>query len=121
MNAEGPARPIVGPQSRPFLPRHVRIQFDPVRQQFAVLAPEKVFWPDETGLAILRLADGKTSVAKMVKRLAEEYGAPEAVIAEDVVAFLQEWTDRMLLRLGDAAVSIPPETGIGRLDSKPVR
>lgn len=99
MNAPVGTRRLIGMESRPCLPRHVRIQFDPVRQQFAVLAPEKVFWPGETGLAILRLADGRTSVAEMVSRLAEVYGAPEDVIAEDVIAFLQEWSDNMLVRV----------------------
>ncbi|TIS06528.1 MAG: pyrroloquinoline quinone biosynthesis peptide chaperone PqqD, partial [Mesorhizobium sp.] len=34
-------RAIVSLQSMPSLPRHVRIQYDPVRQAFAVLSPEK--------------------------------------------------------------------------------
>jgi pyrroloquinoline quinone biosynthesis protein D len=102
MNAPARTRPLIGMESRPRLPRHVRIQFDPVRRQFAVLAPEKVFWPGETGLAILRLVDGRTSVAQMVSRLAEDYGAPQDVIAQDVIAFLEEWSDNMLLRVDKA-------------------
>ena len=44
----------------PSLPRHVRIQFDPVRQAFAVLSPERVFWPNEISLDILRRCDGRS-------------------------------------------------------------
>ena len=54
----------------PSLPKHVRIQFDPVRQAFAILSPEKVFWPNEISLDILRRCDGRSSVAKIVADLA---------------------------------------------------
>ena len=93
------ARAIVSPQSKPSLPRHVRIQYDPVRQADAVLAPEKVFWPNEISLDILRRCDGKTTVAEIVAQLAAEYDAPEADVAADVKTFLQEWSDRFLVTL----------------------
>ena len=51
-------RAMVSLRSVPSLPKHVRIQFDPVRQAFAVLSPERVFWPNEISLDILRRCDG---------------------------------------------------------------
>ena len=54
-------RAIVSSRSAPSRPRHVRIQYDPVRQAFAVLSPEKVFWPNEVSLDILRRCDGMAS------------------------------------------------------------
>jgi len=92
-------RAEVSAGSRPSLPRHVRIQFDPVRQAYAVLSPEKVFWPNEISLDILRRCDGSASVAGIVSALAAEYDAPEADVAGDVTAFLQEWSDKLLVRL----------------------
>ncbi|MGI6851228.1 pyrroloquinoline quinone biosynthesis peptide chaperone PqqD [Mesorhizobium sp. 1B3] len=86
-------------QSAPWLPRHVRIQYDPVRQGFAVLSPERVFWPNEISLDILRRCDGRSDVAHIIADLAVEYDAPEAEVAEDVIAFLQEWSDRLLVRV----------------------
>jgi pyrroloquinoline quinone biosynthesis protein D len=92
-------RAIVSRQSTPSLPTHVRIQFDPVRQAHAVLSPEKVFWPNEISLDILRRCDGRTDVGHIIADLAVEYGAEEAEIASDVTAFLQEWADKLLVKL----------------------
>jgi pyrroloquinoline quinone biosynthesis protein D len=85
--------------SRPFLPKHVRIQYDPVRQAYAVLAPEKVFWPNEISLDILRRCDGSSTVGEIVTDLASDYDAPEEDVKADVTAFLQEWSDKLLVRL----------------------
>ena len=57
-------RTVVRRGSMPSLPKHVRIQFDPVRQAFAVLSPEKVFWPNEISLDILRRCDGRSEVSR---------------------------------------------------------
>jgi pyrroloquinoline quinone biosynthesis protein D len=92
-------RAIVSLQSTPSLPRHVRIRFDPVRQAFAVLSPERIFWPDEISLAILERCDGRTSVDGIVEDLAAEYEATREEVAADVAAFLQQWSDRLLVRL----------------------
>ena len=92
-------RAMVSLRSVPSLPKHVRIQFDPVRKAFTVLSPEKVFWPNEISLDILRRCDGRSSVGHIIADLAAEYGAEEDEIASDVTAFLQEWADKLLVRL----------------------
>ncbi|KXF77530.1 pyrroloquinoline quinone biosynthesis protein PqqD [Paramesorhizobium deserti] len=92
-------RAIVSSRSRPKLRRHARLQYDPVRDAWALLSPERIFWPNEVSLDILRLCDGTHDVAEMIATLAEEYGADEADIADDVTAFLQEWSDRFLVTL----------------------
>lgn len=92
-------RTVVRPGSKPSLPKHVRIQFDPVRGAYAVLAPEKVFWPNDVSLDILRRCDGLTEVSDIVRDLAAEYDAPADEVTGDVTAFLQEWADNLLVRL----------------------
>lgn len=92
-------RVLVSPLSRPFLPKHVRLQYDPVRQAFAVLAPEKVLWPNDVSLDILRRCDGQATVSEIIAGLAQEYHADAAEVSDDVVAFLQEWSDKLLVRL----------------------
>jgi pyrroloquinoline quinone biosynthesis protein D len=92
-------REMVSPDTVPSLPRHVRIQFDAVRQAFAVLSPERVFWPNEVSLDILRHCDGTSTVNRIIADLAQEYGAAEGDVAGDVTAFLQEWSDKLLVRL----------------------
>jgi pyrroloquinoline quinone biosynthesis protein D len=92
-------RAIVSLLSVPSLPKHVRIQFDPVRQATAVLSPERVFWPNEVSLDILRRCDGHTCVGQIIAGLAMAYDAPEEEVAGDVTAFLQEWSDKLLVTL----------------------
>ncbi len=92
-------RSLVSASSIPSLPRHVRIQLDPVRKAYAVLSPEKVFWPNEISLDILRRCDGRACVSEIVTGLACEYDARAEDISEDVVAFLQEWADKLLVKL----------------------
>ena len=90
---------MVTADSKPFLPRHVRIQFDPVRQAYAVLSPEKVFWPNEISLDILRHCDGRSTVDEIVTDLASDYDAAEEDVKADITDFLQEWSDKLLVRL----------------------
>lgn len=96
---EARQRADVSLRSIPSLPRHVRIQFDPVRQAYAVLSPEKVFWPNEISLDILRRCDGQRDVGHIIADLAAEYGTEADEIASDVIAFLQEWADKLLVKL----------------------
>jgi pyrroloquinoline quinone biosynthesis protein D len=91
-------RHLISRRSRPSLPSHVRLQFDPVRQAWAVLSPERVFWPNDVSLDILRHCDGDTDVAAIISALAAEYDAPEDEVSADVLAFLQEWTDKLLVK-----------------------
>ncbi|RWP42501.1 pyrroloquinoline quinone biosynthesis peptide chaperone PqqD [Mesorhizobium sp.] len=92
-------RTLVSPRSVPSLPKHVRIQYDPVRQAFAVLSPEKVFWPNDISLDILRRCDGRSTVGHIIAELAADYDAEQEAVAADVVAFLQEWSDKLLVKL----------------------
>jgi pyrroloquinoline quinone biosynthesis protein D len=92
-------RAVADEASVPALPRHVRLRYDPVRGAFALLSPEKVFWPDETSLAILRRCDGRTRSDAIASQLALEYDAEPAIVLRDVLAFLQDWSDRMVVRL----------------------
>ncbi|WP_244554856.1 pyrroloquinoline quinone biosynthesis peptide chaperone PqqD [Mesorhizobium prunaredense] len=92
-------RALVSPRSVPSLPKHVRIQYDPVRQAFAVLSPEKIFWPNDISLDILRRCDGRSTVGHIIAGLAADYDAEQEAVAADVVAFLQEWSDKLLVKL----------------------
>lgn len=90
-------RTVISAASVPSLASHVRLQFDPVRGAWAVLSPERILWPDEVGLDILRMLDGRTPVAAISTALAAEYDAEAEEITADVAAFLQEWSDRLLV------------------------
>jgi pyrroloquinoline quinone biosynthesis protein D len=90
---------MVSEEARPALRAHVRLQFDPVRGAWALLSPERVFWPDEISLEILRRCDGSVKVGALIAALAAEYDADKAEIGDDVTAFLQEWSDNLLVKL----------------------
>ncbi len=92
-------RLVVSSGSKPHFPKHVRMRFDPVRQRFAVLAPERVYWPDEVTVDILELCDGQRSISGIVEELAQSYAAPAETIEADVLEFIQSWTDLQLLTL----------------------
>jgi pyrroloquinoline quinone biosynthesis protein D len=91
-------RVIVTEAMRPALPKYVRLHFDAVRQRDVVLSPEKVLWPDEISMGILKLCDGTRSVGAIADALAAEYNAPREVIVADVMEFVQEWSDNLLLK-----------------------
>jgi pyrroloquinoline quinone biosynthesis protein D len=92
-------RALISPHSRPKMRRHIRLQYDAIRSAWAVLAPEKVLWPDEPSLGILRLCDGAHSVVEISEQLAKEFDADITVIRDDVEIFLQTWSDHGLVNL----------------------
>lgn len=68
----------------------VRLQEDRARDRWMVMAPERMFLPDETALAVLRLIDGARDEAAIVAHLAQAYAAPAEEIAADVRALLED-------------------------------
>jgi pyrroloquinoline quinone biosynthesis protein D len=99
MNTGVRTRPIADSASKPKMPRHVRLQFNPLRDRMVVLAPERIFWPDGVGVDVLQLCDGGRSVSEIAAKLAEGYNAPAEIIERDVLEFVQEWLDKRLLIL----------------------
>ena len=81
----------------PKMPTHVRLQFDQLRQKWVVLAPERVLWPDDVSVDILKLCDGTLTLSQIVDRLADDYGADRSEIDADVTEFLQGWADQRLV------------------------
>jgi pyrroloquinoline quinone biosynthesis protein D len=90
---------VVGTGSTPRFARGVKFRHDPVRDAWVVLAPERLFLPDEHALAVLQLVDGERSVEVIVNLLAQQFAAPAQVITADVVSMLQELADKGVLEL----------------------
>ena len=59
----------LGPQSVPRLPRGVRLSHDQARERWLLLAPERIFEPNDVALAVLRLVDGERSVQAICEEL----------------------------------------------------
>lgn len=59
--------------NRPHLARQVRMEWDPVREQQVLLAPEGVLVLNQTGATILSLCDGERTVVEIVEELRGRY------------------------------------------------
>ncbi len=92
------ARVIVTPEARPELPRHIKLRHDQGRGRWIILAPERVFSPDDTAVAVLQLCDGQRSVEDIAQHLSREYQAPCEVILNDILAMLQDLSDKGVVK-----------------------
>jgi pyrroloquinoline quinone biosynthesis protein D len=97
--ASARTRAVATEASSPRFPHHVRLSFDEVRRKWVVLAPEKVLWPDEVSVDILKLCDGQRTIGDIVDELATIYEGDRETMVNDVTEFLQQWSDDLLLRL----------------------
>lgn len=91
-------RTIIAATSKPALPTHIKLRHDPGRDRWHVLAPERVFEPDEIAVEILKRCDGETSVESIAETLAKEYNAPLADILSDTISMLQELADKGVVK-----------------------
>ncbi len=89
-----PERLVVSADTRPCLPRHIKLRHDATRDRWVILAPERVFDPDERAVEVLKLCDGMTSVEDIACRLASVYQAPSDEICNDILSMLQELADK---------------------------
>jgi pyrroloquinoline quinone biosynthesis protein D len=84
----------IAADSVPRLPRHAKLRFDEARKRWTLLAPERVFVPDEIAVEILRRCDGVATVDAIVDALAAKFGAPRDEVARDVLEMLQDLADK---------------------------
>ncbi len=97
-DATKPSRLIVKAETVPKLPRHIKLRHDPGRGRWIILAPERVFEPDETSVEVLRRCDGERDVAAIAAMLADEYQAPADVILADIIEMLQDLADKGVVK-----------------------
>jgi pyrroloquinoline quinone biosynthesis protein D len=74
-----------------------RLHHDRARDRWVVMAPERMFVPDETALEILRLIDGTLDLDGIIDALAKKFDAPRDVIATDVRAMAEDLRARGVL------------------------
>ncbi len=80
--------------SMPKLARHIKLRRDDTRDQWVLLAPERILTPSETAVAVLLQCDGATTVAVIAEKLAAEYDAQSTDILADILPVLQDLADR---------------------------
>jgi pyrroloquinoline quinone biosynthesis protein D len=74
------------------------LRHDAGRDRWIILAPERVFNPDDTAVAVLKLCDGQRSVNDIAKALSDEYQAPIEEITNDITAMLQDLSDKGVVK-----------------------
>jgi pyrroloquinoline quinone biosynthesis protein D len=84
--------------NRPHLARRVRLQWDPVREQHVLLAPEEILVLNQTGATILGLCDGERAVVEIVAELRGQYNH---VDEDEVRDFLARLVAKRWVELGD--------------------
>jgi pyrroloquinoline quinone biosynthesis protein D len=99
------AAPSISPDSRPRLPRGVRLAYNEAQGGWVLLAPERIFNfgsdpnAGEIGAQILTRCTGEASFEAIVDDLAATFKAPRDRISTDVAALLQGLADKKLLEL----------------------
>ena len=91
-------RLIVDQDTKPVLPRHIKLRHDAGRDAWVLLAPERVFNPDPIAVEVLKLCDGNRNVSDIVVVLAKDFQAPEETIRADIIAMLQDLADKGVVK-----------------------
>lgn len=76
----------------------VKFRFDAVRKAWVVLAPERMFVPDDPAVEVLQLVDGARREDEIVASLAAKFGVPVAVMRTDVGGLLGGLADKGVIR-----------------------
>lgn len=84
--------------NRPHLARQVRMEWDPVREQQVLLAPEGVLVLNQTGATILGLCDGERTVVEIVEELRGQFSH---VADDEVRNFLTRLAAKRWVEPGD--------------------
>lgn len=93
MNDVRRQRLVVTVDTRPQLARFVRLRHDPGRDRWILLAPERVMTPDDIAIDVLKLCDGVRTLSDIATILSNDYDAPQASIANDLIELLQGLAD----------------------------
>jgi pyrroloquinoline quinone biosynthesis protein D len=91
-------RAVVSAESRPSLPRHIKLRQDAARGTWTILAPERVFTPDEIAVSVLQLCDGVRTVDAIAEALSVTYNAAKDQIRTDVISMLQDLADKGVVK-----------------------
>ncbi|MBV8449984.1 MAG: pyrroloquinoline quinone biosynthesis peptide chaperone PqqD [Hyphomicrobiales bacterium] len=95
---EGDASSLSG-ASRPRLPRGVRLKHDDIRNEWLLLAPERVLKTNAIAVEILKRCTGEKSLDAIVDDLASTFTAERSRVDNDVRALLTELATKRLVDL----------------------
>lgn len=91
--------PAIPPDSKPRLPRGVRLVHNEAHGGWVLLAPERMFKADATAAEILKRCTGEATLDAIVDDLARSFAAPRERILADVSGLLRGLAEKKLLEL----------------------
>lgn len=91
--------PRLDPAAKPTLPRGVRLKHDAVRDEWVLLAPERMLKLNAVSVEVLKRCTGDATLAALVDDLAAAFDAPRERIALDVDAMLAGLAAKRLVDL----------------------
>ena len=89
--------PSIGPESKPRLPRGVRLIFNEAQGGWVLAAPERIFRANSTAVEILKRCDGAATLGAIVDDLAAQFNAPRDRVMADVTATLRQLAEKRFL------------------------
>jgi pyrroloquinoline quinone biosynthesis protein D len=85
--------------SMPRLPRGVRLKHDDTRNEWLLLAPERILKADPIAVEILKRCTGAAPLASIVDELVSAFGADRARVDNDVRTLLASLADKRMIEL----------------------
>ena len=89
----------IAPDSKPRLPRGVRLTHSEAQGGWVLLAPERIFKADAIAVEILKRCTGEATLSVIVDDLAATFNAPRERIHADVTKLLAGLAEKKLLEL----------------------
>jgi pyrroloquinoline quinone biosynthesis protein D len=80
------------------MPPHIKMRHDAGRGRWLILAPERLFDPDDIAVEVLKLCDGVRTVGDIAGQLSKDYNAPAEDIEADIIAMLQDLADKGVVK-----------------------
>jgi pyrroloquinoline quinone biosynthesis protein D len=90
---------LIPADSRPRLPRGVRLVHNEAQGGWVLLAPERVFKADAIAAEIVKRCTGEATFEAIVDDLTKTFNAPRERILTDATAMLRSLADKKLLEL----------------------
>ena len=78
----------------PRFPKHVKFRHNKARDEWVILAPERLVNLDQIAVEILKMVDGEKKVKEISAELSKKFNAPEETIISDVKEMLQDLSDK---------------------------
>jgi len=92
-------RAIISEGSVPQIAPGGRVHFDKQRDQWVILAPERLYVLDAIAHEIIKRCDGQATITEIVDGLAAQFSTDRDVILQDVSDLLQGLADKRILTL----------------------